>query len=42
MGFVPLLSLRGKSHGFSRIAAGIWGIFSSYGGDGHSILVFLQ
>ena len=33
---------RGKSPGFSRIEAGTWGIFSSYGGDGHSILVFLQ
>ena len=27
---------RGKSHGFSRIAAGTWGIFSNYGGDIHS------
>ena len=25
-----------KSHGFSRVAAGIWGIFSSYDGDSHS------
>ena len=32
----PHLSTRGKSHGFSRVAAGNWGIFSSYGGDGHS------
>ena len=30
------LSARGKSHGFSRVAAGTWFIFSSYGGDGHS------
>ena len=41
-GIVPHLSLRGKSHGFSRIVAGTGGIFSSYGGDDHSILVFLQ
>ena len=33
---------RGKSHGFSRVAAGTWGIFSSYGRDGHSRLVFAQ
>ena len=26
----------GKSHGFSRVAAGTWGIFSSYDGDAHS------
>ena len=25
-----------KSHGFSRVAAGTWGIFSSYDGDEHS------
>ena len=24
---------RGKSHGFSRVAAGTWGILSSYDGD---------
>ena len=28
----------GKSHGFSRVAAGTWGIFSSYRGDVHSKL----
>ena len=33
---------RGKSHGFSRVVTGTWGIFSSYGGDGHSRLEFLQ
>ena len=33
---------RGKSHGFSRVAAGTWDIFLSYGGDGHSELKFLQ
>ena len=26
----------GKSHLFSRVAAGTWGIFSSYDGDAHS------
>ena len=26
----------GKSHGFSRVAAGTWGIFSSYDRDAHS------
>ena len=26
----------GKSHGFSRVSAGTWGIFSSYDGDAHS------
>ena len=36
------LKARGKSHGFSRIAAGSWGTFSRYGGDGHSKLVFVQ
>ena len=33
---------RGKSHGFSRVAAGTWGAFSSYSGDDHSKLVFVQ
>ena len=32
----------GKSHGFSRIAAGSLGIFSSYIADGDSKLVFVQ
>ena len=31
-----------KSHGFSRVAAGTWGIFASYGGDGQSKLEFVQ
>ena len=35
-------SPRGKSHGFSQVAAGTWGIFSSYGGDVHSKLEFIQ
>ena len=26
----------GKSHGFPLVAAGTWGIFSSYNGDDHS------
>ena len=32
----------GKSHVFSRVAAGTWGIFSSYGGDDPSKLLFVQ
>ena len=35
-GIGPHLAGRGKSHGFSRVAAGTWGIFSSYDGDAHS------
>ena len=38
----PLLVARGKSHEFSRVAAGTWCIFSSYGGDGHLKLGFVQ
>ena len=38
-GIGPHLLARGKSHGFSRVAAGTWGIFSSYSGDGPSKLV---
>ena len=30
------------SHVISRVAAGTWGIFSSYSGDGHSKLHFVQ
>ena len=41
-GIGPYLSLRGKTNAFPRVAAGTCGIFWSYGGDGHSILVFLQ
>ena len=41
-GIGPHLVARGKSHGFSRVAAGTWGIFSSYGGDDPSKLVFVQ
>ena len=36
------LAPRGKSHEFSRVAAGSWCIFSSYGGDGHLKLGFVQ
>ena len=32
----------GKSHVFSRVAAGTWVIFSSYGGDVHLKLEFVQ
>ena len=35
-GIGPHLVERGKSHGFSRAAAGTWRIFSSYDGDAHS------
>ena len=35
-GIGPQLVARGKSHGFSRVAAGTWGIISSYDGDAHS------
>ena len=35
-GIGPHVMERRKSHGFSRVAAGTWGIFSSYDGDAHS------
>ena len=35
-GIGPHLETRGKSHEFSRVAAGTSGIFSSYDGDAHS------
>ena len=35
-GIGPHLVARGKSHGFSRVAAGTCGTFSSYDGDAHS------
>ena len=41
-GIGPHLAARGKSHEFSRVAAGTWCIFSSYGGDGHLKLGFVQ
>ena len=37
----PHLVAREKSHGFSRVAPGTWGIFSSYDGDAHSKREFL-
>ena len=36
------LAERGKSHGFSRVVAGTWCIFSNYGGDGHLKFGFVQ
>ena len=41
-GIGPHLVARGKSHGFSRVAAGTLGIFSSYRGNGHLKLGFVQ
>ena len=41
-GIGPHLAARGKSHEFSRVAAGTWGQFSSYDGDGHLKLGFVQ
>ena len=38
----PHLPARGMSHGMSLVAEGTWGIFSSYSGDGHSKLHFVQ
>ena len=35
-GIGPHLLARGKSHWFSRVAAGTWGIFLSYDGDANS------
>ena len=41
-GIGPHLTERGNCHDFSRVAAGTWRIFSSYGGDETSKLVFVQ
>ena len=41
-GIGPNHAARGKSHGFSQVAAGTWGIFRSYGGDVLSNLEFVQ
>ena len=41
-GIGPHLMARGKSHGFSRVAAGTCGIFLSYGMDSPSKLLFAQ
>ena len=35
-GIAPHLMARGKSHGFSRVAADTWDIFTSYDRDAHS------
>ena len=35
-GIGPHLVAKGMSHGFSRVSAGTWGIFSSYYRDAHS------
>ena len=36
MGIRPHPVARERSHGFSRVAAATWGIFSSDDGDAHS------
>ena len=41
-GIGPLLLAKGQSPEFSRVAAGTWCIFSSYGGDGNLKLGFVQ
>ena len=41
-GIEPHFPARGMSHTISRVAAGTWGIFASYSGDGHSKLHFVQ
>ena len=41
-GIGPHLATRGKSHFFSGVAVRTWCIFSRYGGDGPSNLVFVQ
>ena len=41
-GIGPHLVSREKSHGFCRVVAGTWGIFSSYSGDDPSKLMFAQ
>ena len=38
----PHVTVRGMSHGFSQVAAGTWGIFSSYNGNSSSKLVVVQ
>ena len=38
----PKLPARGMGHGISPVEAETWGIFSSYSGDGHSKLHFVQ
>ena len=38
----PHLPSRGMCHGISRVAAGTWGMFSSYGGCSHYKLLFVH
>ena len=40
-GIGPHLVANGKSHGFSRVVASTWDIYSSYGGDVHFKLEFV-
>ena len=41
-GIEPHLPARGMSHGISGVAAGTWGIFSTYTGDGQPKPHFVQ
>ena len=41
-GIGPHLVAKGKSFGFSRVVVGTWRMFSSYGGDGPSKIMFVQ
>ena len=41
-GIGPHIMVRGMSLGFSQVAAGTWGIFSSYNGNSPLKLVFVQ
>ena len=41
-GIKPHLPASGLSHGISQVVAGTWDIFSSYSGDGHPKLHFVQ
>ena len=41
-GIEPHFPARGMSHTISLVAAGTWGIYASYSGDGHSKLHFVQ
>ena len=41
-GIEPHFPARWMSHPILRVAAGTWGIYASYSGDGHSKLEFVQ
>ena len=41
-GIVHHFMVRGKSRGFSRVVAGTWDLYSSFGGDFHLKLEFVQ